>query len=66
MSIQSGKKKIAGFLAAIVMALRGGRHRKINSKDLRDADFKTSAQGMGVSFTEKIRDVFRHKWIKKR
>jgi len=33
--------------------------------DLKKKDFSTSTQKMGLSFTDKIRDAFRHKWIKK-
>ncbi|MGA2172862.1 MAG: hypothetical protein ABSG82_07625 [Sedimentisphaerales bacterium] len=38
---------------------------KPTTKDLKDADFPTSTQRLGVRFTERIRDVFRFKWIKK-
>jgi hypothetical protein len=40
---------------------------KIKSKqpDLRKMEFTGSTQKMGVSFTDRIRDAFRHKWIKK-
>jgi hypothetical protein len=33
--------------------------------DLQQAEFKTSTQQLGIRFTEKIRDVFRFKWLKK-
>jgi len=33
-------------------------------RDLKRADFKTSTQHLGVRFSEKIRDVFRFRWLK--
>jgi len=38
---------------------------KPTTDDLRRADFKTSTQRMGVRFTDKIRNVFRNRWLKK-
>jgi hypothetical protein len=32
--------------------------------DFKRADFKTSTQHLGISFSEKIRDVFRFRWLK--
>jgi hypothetical protein len=53
-----------GFIAGIISALFGNR-AKTTAKDLGKADFSTSMQRLGVRFTERIRDVFRFKWIKK-
>ena len=33
--------------------------------DLQRAEFKTSTQRLGLRFTERIREIFRHRWIKK-
>ena len=38
---------------------------KQTDEDLRKADFKTCSQRMGVRFTDKIRDTFRNRWLKK-
>ncbi len=38
---------------------------KPTSEDLSRAEFKTSTQRLGVRFTDKIRNVFRFKWIKR-
>jgi hypothetical protein len=54
-----------GFLAAGLLSLFGKPARKPVADDLKRADFKTSAQILGVRFSEKIRDVFRFKWIKR-
>ena len=37
----------------------------VTKDDLRQMEFKTSTQQMGIRFTEPIRRVFRHKWLKK-
>lgn len=47
------------------MALKTKGLKNPDLNTLKKADFKTSTQGMGVRFTEKIRDIFRKKWIKK-
>jgi len=39
---------------------------KIKSPDLKKMEFFTSTQKMGLSFTDKIRDVFRSRWVKKK
>jgi hypothetical protein len=59
------KKSVLGFIAGIFGAAFGPRVAKPTPKDLKNADFPTSTQRMGVRFTDRIRDVFRFKWIKK-
>ncbi|MGA2093537.1 MAG: hypothetical protein ABSH16_09045 [Sedimentisphaerales bacterium] len=54
-----------GFLAGIISAVFGSRTAKPTAKDLKDVDFSTSTQRLGVRLTDRIRDVFRFKWIKK-
>jgi len=53
-----------GLMAGVASTLFG-KSVKPTSNDLRRADFKTSTQRMGVRFTEKMRNVFRSKWLKK-
>jgi hypothetical protein len=57
------KSSRLGFLAGLA-ALFGGRNKTV-AEDMQKLEFKASTQRIGVSFTDKIRDVFRHKWIKK-
>ncbi len=38
---------------------------RITSDDLAKAEFKTSTQRLGVRFTDRIRGVFRFKWVKR-
>jgi len=57
------KKTFLGFIAAILSVF--GKKLKPTAEDFQKLEFKTSTQQMGVRFTEKIRNVFRFKWIKK-
>jgi len=54
-----------GTIAGWFLSLFGKGPGKPTTDDLAKADFKTSTQGMGVRFTEKIRNVFRFKWIRR-
>jgi hypothetical protein len=54
-----------GFLAGIISSLFGSGKVKPTTRDLKDADFTTSTQRMGVRFSDRIRNIFRFKWIKK-
>jgi hypothetical protein len=53
-----------GLLAGWLLTLFGKSPRKPVVDDLKRADFKTSTQHMGVRFSEKIRDIFRFRWLK--
>lgn len=53
-------------LASVVLArLFPGRTHRFCSSDLRRHDPRTSTQHMGVRFTERIRDAFRFRWIRR-
>jgi hypothetical protein len=54
-----------GSFAGMLLRLFG-RRPKVTHADLRKAEFPTSTQRMGVRFTDKLRDSFRHRWLKKR
>ena len=55
---------LLGLMAGAASALFG-KSIKANTDDIRKADLGTSTQRMGVRFTEKIRNVFRNRWLKK-
>jgi hypothetical protein len=55
---------ILGLVAGVVSAF-SGRSRKPTSDDLSRADFKASTQRIGVRFTDRIRNVFRNRWLKR-
>lgn len=56
-----------GRIAAAVLPFfaKRGRSGKVSGEELKKGDFPVIAQKMGVSFTEKIRNKFRSRWIKK-
>lgn len=53
-----------GLLAGGLLSLFGRTPAKPGLDDLKRADFTTSTQRLGISFGEKIRDVFRFRWLK--
>ena len=54
-----------GYLAAMLSRF-SRRGRDIRAADLRRHSYATSTQRLGVRFTERLRGVFRHRWLKKR
>jgi hypothetical protein len=65
MSVRNKISSLLGSLAGGVLSIFGKSPAKTTTDDLRQMDFKTSTQRLGVRFTEKIRQVFRFKWIRK-
>jgi len=53
-----------GFVAGAILSLFGKSPVGPVADDLKRADFPTSTQRLGIRFTERIRDVFRHKWLR--
>ncbi len=53
------------FLFGLIVSICSLFKSKVKNDDLKKMEFSASTQKMGVSFTDKIRDIFRHKWIKK-
>ena len=53
-----------GLIAGWLLSLFGKSPRKPVVEDLKRADFKISTQHLGIRFSEKVRDVFRFKWLK--
>jgi hypothetical protein len=54
-----------GLLAGWVLSIFGKSKIKPTEEDFKQVEFKTSAQRIGISFTDKIRAVFRFRWMKK-
>ena len=65
MRLRTKINSFIGILAAGLLTIFGKSPAKPGPKDLKQMEFKTSTQRMGVRFRDKIRDVFRFKWIKK-
>jgi hypothetical protein len=56
---------VLGFLAGLLATVLGTKAAKPSMEDLKRAEFTTSTQRLGIRFTDRIRDVFRFKWLKK-
>jgi len=65
MSIREKKGSALGFWAGELLSIFGKSPTKPNTTDLQRIEFKTSTQRLGLRFTERIRQVFRLKWLKK-
>jgi len=61
----SRKATWLGYVAGLLSRLRIGRRHKATSADLQKHDFPVSTQRMGVRFTERIRDTFRFRWLRR-
>jgi len=64
MTSDSHKKTFIGSIGGNLLLLFGKRPQP-TSEDIQKMEFKASTQRMGVRFTDKIRDVFRFRWLKK-
>lgn len=65
MSVRTKIGSVLGLLAGGLLSVFGKKTIKPTAEDFKRIDFKTSTQRMGIRFTEKIRRVFRFKWIRK-
>jgi hypothetical protein len=52
-------------LAALLAGLSRRKARPIGAKNLRAHSHSTSTQRLGVRFTERIRETFRFRWLKR-
>ncbi len=66
MSVHTKINSFLGLLAGALLSILGKSRTKPTAEDFKRIEFKTSTQRMGVRFTEKIRDVFRFRWLTKR
>ncbi len=54
-----------GYLAAIVSRPSRRRRLPVRSADLKRHDWTLSTQRLGARFSERIRAVFRYRWLRK-
>ena len=54
-----------GFFAGVLLSIFGKSPARPTVDDLQRAEFKTSTQHLGIRFTERIRDVFRFRWLRR-
>jgi hypothetical protein len=62
--IENSKFKIQNYGISFLLVIFSLFRRKTKSVDLKSFEFSTSTQRIGVRFIDKIRDVFRHRWLK--
>jgi len=65
MPSRTKKNSFLGWLTGLLLSIRGKSPAKPGDEDFKRLDFGTSTQHLGIRFTEKIRDVFRFRWLKK-
>jgi hypothetical protein len=60
----SRKSLWLGLAGGLFARLFPAPRSEVTCADLRRHDYSISTQRMGVRFTERIRDVFRFRWIR--
>jgi len=65
MMVRAKTNSFLGLLAGRILSIFGKTHINPTQEDFRQMEFKTSTQRIGVSFTDKIRQIFRFRWMKK-
>jgi hypothetical protein len=66
MSLGTKINSFLSLLAGLLLSIFGKSPAKPTTADLQRAEFKTSTQRLGIRFTERIRDVFRLRWLRKK
>ena len=67
MRVERTRKKrnlITGFFVGSILGLLG-KHPKTSSIEFKKQEFKNSTRRLGVTFTDRLRNVFRKRWLKK-
>lgn len=65
MSVRAKINSFFGFLMGGLLSIFGKSPPKPTTDDLKQMEFKTSTQRLGIRFTERIREVFRFRWLRK-
>jgi hypothetical protein len=66
MAVHAKISSFLGSIAGFFLSVFGRSVRRPDTNDLKKTEFKASTQRMGIRFTERIRDAFRIRWLKKR
>jgi len=64
MSFGAKINSLLGLLAGQLLSVFSKSRARPTTDDLSRMDFKTSTQRLGIRFTERIRDVFRFRWLR--
>ena len=59
------KSNILGFIASVLSKIFS-KPLKADRKSMERMEFKSSTQRIGFVFAEKVRDIFRHRWLRRR
>ncbi|UCF42625.1 MAG: hypothetical protein JSV99_08485 [Planctomycetota bacterium] len=65
MSVRTKINSFLGLLASGLLSVFGKSPAKATAADLRRMEFKTSTQRLGIRFNERIRRIFRFRWLKR-
>ena len=65
MRVRSKINSFVGLLAGQLLSVFGKSPAKPTTDDLNQMEFKTSTQRLGIRFTERIREVFRFRWLRR-
>jgi len=65
MSPHNEKRTFLSSIAGGVLSIFGKSPARPTTDDFQRVEFKTSTQRLGIRFTERIRQVFRFKWLRK-
>ena len=63
--VEPEKKMFVSAAAGIILSIFGRKNSEPKAEDLAKHDFKISTQMLGVRFSDKVRNVFRFKWLRK-
>lgn len=61
---RSRKNRWLGYLAAMLSRLPRPRTR-VSAAELKRRSHSASTQRLGLRFTKRLRDTFRHRWLRK-
>jgi len=64
MSFGAKINSFLGLLAGRLLSVFGKSPAKPTTDDFNRMEFKTSTQRLGIRFSERIREVFRFKWLR--
>jgi len=65
LSLRTGLHTFVEMAAALLLSVFDKAHAPVRTRDLKRLEFKSSTQLLGVRFTERIRQVFRHRWLRR-
>ena len=65
MSVRAKINSFLSLFASLLLSIFGKSPARPTTADLQRAEFKTSTQRLGIRFTERIRNIFRFRWLRR-